>query len=417
MLSRSLAILASVVLLAGCAATADPKPEADPAPTEELTSESIVGEVPVTFGSAAMTVQVHPIVRAGESLVLTLDVVVDDDSSDVLTSGPLDALMPLWSSSSDLSLSDWVGVRLFDLYSEEVIAPALDESGIAVISRTEASAGASTERVQLVYGDSFAQDFDLAIPGGGFVGEVPVMEADVPDVEGADFVDLGAVVSQPVVPMVSYSQDLASATRTDADAEKALIALSADFLFGYDSAELTDEARAAIQAAAEQIGDREAGTVQVIGHTDSDGEEAANQDLSERRAAAVAAVLGEFIDATEYPLVVSGRSASEPAAPNDTEAGRLQNRRVELLITTPKREEGAISDLEAGELPDTNGMVATGAMGVDVEGTRPWHISAEHAYNVKNHLVVELKIEALDGLVGAAGPDIFGGTATGPAGS
>jgi OOP family OmpA-OmpF porin len=70
---------------------------------------------------------------------------------------------------------------------------------------------------------------------------------------------------------------------------------------------------------------------QIIGHTDSRGSEAYNQVLSERRAAAVADYLyANGID--ESRVTVLGEGESKPKASNDTKEGRLENRRVEVII-------------------------------------------------------------------------------------
>ncbi|MDH3404456.1 MAG: carboxypeptidase regulatory-like domain-containing protein [Acidobacteriota bacterium] len=70
-------------------------------------------------------------------------------------------------------------------------------------------------------------------------------------------------------------------------------------------------------------------TFRVAGHTDSDGTEAYNQDLSERRARAVIRWLAERgVDAGR--LRPAGYGESRPAAPNDTPSGKALNRRVEL---------------------------------------------------------------------------------------
>jgi outer membrane protein OmpA-like peptidoglycan-associated protein len=71
--------------------------------------------------------------------------------------------------------------------------------------------------------------------------------------------------------------------------------------------------------------------VRIVGHTDADGDDAANIDLSRRRAAAVKAVLtSEFgIDAAR--METDGKGEAEPAAGNDTAAGKAANRRVEFV--------------------------------------------------------------------------------------
>ena len=68
----------------------------------------------------------------------------------------------------------------------------------------------------------------------------------------------------------------------------------------------------------------------IEGHTDNSGDAAANQTLSEKRAAAVKAYLvGKGIDASR--LESKGLGATKPKAGNDTAEGRQTNRRVELV--------------------------------------------------------------------------------------
>ncbi|MEM6374057.1 MAG: OmpA family protein, partial [Pseudomonadota bacterium] len=72
-------------------------------------------------------------------------------------------------------------------------------------------------------------------------------------------------------------------------------------------------------------------TVQILGHTDSDGDASYNQDLSERRASAVTDIL---IGGGVAPgrLVAIGRGETQPVASNLTPEGKAQNRRVDIVI-------------------------------------------------------------------------------------
>jgi OmpA-OmpF porin, OOP family len=71
--------------------------------------------------------------------------------------------------------------------------------------------------------------------------------------------------------------------------------------------------------------------IEVAGHTDSDGEEAANQALSEKRAQAVADYLVKAgLPVNRFTPV--GYGSTQPIAGNDTEQGKAQNRRIDFVV-------------------------------------------------------------------------------------
>jgi OOP family OmpA-OmpF porin len=119
-------------------------------------------------------------------------------------------------------------------------------------------------------------------------------------------------------------------------------AVGAQALFDFDKSDLKAEGMAELRKIADLIksqGDR-VGDIDVIGHTDSKGSEEYNQRLSERRAKAVTEYLvslgidGSIID-------TSGRGELQPAASNDTEAGRARNRRVEVHVGGTRYKQGS----------------------------------------------------------------------------
>ncbi|BCF89317.1 MULTISPECIES: OmpA family protein [Paraburkholderia] len=70
---------------------------------------------------------------------------------------------------------------------------------------------------------------------------------------------------------------------------------------------------------------------QVVGHTDSTGQPAYNQTLSVNRAQSVVNQLAQD-GVAQQRLAASGMGANQPIADNNTEAGRAQNRRVEIYL-------------------------------------------------------------------------------------
>jgi OOP family OmpA-OmpF porin len=114
------------------------------------------------------------------------------------------------------------------------------------------------------------------------------------------------------------------------------ITLGAHALFDHDKSNLRPEGKSELDALAAKL--RAFSSVQsinVVGHTDSDGTEAYNQGLSERRAASVKDYLVQQ-GVSSSVISTSGQGESSPTASNATKEGRQQNRRVEISITATK---------------------------------------------------------------------------------
>lgn len=71
--------------------------------------------------------------------------------------------------------------------------------------------------------------------------------------------------------------------------------------------------------------------VKIVGHTDSDGDDAKNMDLSKRRAAAVKAALHSEFGISESRMETDGKGESQPVDKNDSVTGKANNRRVEFI--------------------------------------------------------------------------------------
>jgi len=107
-------------------------------------------------------------------------------------------------------------------------------------------------------------------------------------------------------------------------------------LFAFDRAVLTPDARAALDQLVQQVQAMDLEVVIAVGHADATGSSAYNQRLSERRAGAVKAYLVQRgIDADR--IYTEGRGEAQPAASNQTRAGRAQNRRVQIEAVGTKR--------------------------------------------------------------------------------
>jgi outer membrane protein OmpA-like peptidoglycan-associated protein len=115
-----------------------------------------------------------------------------------------------------------------------------------------------------------------------------------------------------------------------------LVHFESDVLFDVDSAVVRPDARDALDQASQVLIEFPKTAVVVQGHTDSTGTEVHNQELSERRAHAVVAYLnGRGIDPARMAPI--GYGEGQPIASNESESGRAQNRRVDLLLKAKAR--------------------------------------------------------------------------------
>jgi outer membrane protein OmpA-like peptidoglycan-associated protein len=71
--------------------------------------------------------------------------------------------------------------------------------------------------------------------------------------------------------------------------------------------------------------------INIVGHTDSDGDDANNMDLSKRRAASVKNELAKTFGIDASRIQTDGKGESQPVAPNDTPGNKAKNRRVEFI--------------------------------------------------------------------------------------
>ena len=114
------------------------------------------------------------------------------------------------------------------------------------------------------------------------------------------------------------------------DARGEVFTLAGD-AFASGQAQLTGTAAASIRALGTYLSAMPGGAVQVLGHTDSQGEEATNLALSERRAQQVRATLvGAGL--ARARVEARGVGEAEPVADNANAAGRAKNRRVEIVV-------------------------------------------------------------------------------------
>jgi OOP family OmpA-OmpF porin len=143
------------------------------------------------------------------------------------------------------------------------------------------------------------------------------------------------LASSPAEPEVLPEPAIAS-TITQEPFEK--ISFETETLFDFDKTTLKNEGKQRLDLLASRLMDGVVQVVVALGHTDSLGTQAYNQQLSEKRARAVADYLSNKGIPNEK-IFTEGRGGSQPIASNSSETGRAMNRRVEIEVVTARARE------------------------------------------------------------------------------
>ena len=111
--------------------------------------------------------------------------------------------------------------------------------------------------------------------------------------------------------------------------------------FDTGKAVLSEEAKTDLCALANQAAATDNSLLLVVGYTDSTGSQELNQTLSEKRAGGVVNYLQQACGWKPYRMLTpTGMAMADPAASNDTEEGKAQNRRVTVSIMVSKAVDG-----------------------------------------------------------------------------
>ncbi|MFF5260630.1 OmpA family protein [Actinomadura viridis] len=175
----------------------------------------------------------------------------------------------------------------------------------------------------------------LGVPGVASAVPGPPSGDDVPDAQMAESIrtfDLG-----PAVRGIDIAASVLPLESEETTGGRITVRMSADVLFDFNKATLTDAARRRIGRLATRLRGS-TGTVEVAGHSDAIGAPAYNQALSARRAEAVKAELVRLLGGSAGSRVQArGYGENRPVAPNekggkDDPEGRAKNRRVDITF-------------------------------------------------------------------------------------
>jgi outer membrane protein OmpA-like peptidoglycan-associated protein len=350
-----------VLALAGCGTDApEPGPAAATSDPPTLSTDPTPVAVRGDVLGLDLEGTVGPLVVDGDLAVLRIEVGASGGEGSLLTGGVF----------GNRAISDqedsFDGVRLVDLDAGVVREAARSGSGkaLAALGEQYMIAPGREPVVGFVAFDAPATPTTaVLVPSLGLVEDVPVVAAD--DADGltmpvADLAPSGTDdVVAPTAVLETYSATADDAVRTRDTGEKVSVNVSSDVLFAVDSADLGPEADTALEAVAGELALAADGELVVVGHTDDVGEDAANQDLSERRAQAVADRLGQVADLGRFDVRVEGRGEREPVTAELTDEARSLNRRVTVEFTAadePVVVAGPTGDVAAAEGPTVDGL-------------------------------------------------------------
>ena len=116
------------------------------------------------------------------------------------------------------------------------------------------------------------------------------------------------------------------------EGEALKVTFDSGILFATNSSTVSAASKSALRTLATSLEANPDTDIKIIGHTDNTGKVDYNQILSEKRAKSVFDYLMEDQGISSKRMTYEGKGIHEPIADNSTEAGRAQNRRVEIII-------------------------------------------------------------------------------------
>jgi len=141
----------------------------------------------------------------------------------------------------------------------------------------------------------------------------------------------GAIIGHQMDQKAKEIQGKVAGAEVTRVGEGLVVTFASGLLFDFDSDRLRAESKKNLDNLASSLSDFGDSKLLLVGHTDSQGGDEYNINLSRRRADAVASYL-ESQRVSVSRVQTSGRGESEPIASNDTDEGRQANRRVEVAF-------------------------------------------------------------------------------------
>ncbi|HEU4799970.1 MAG TPA: OmpA family protein [Gemmatimonadales bacterium] len=141
----------------------------------------------------------------------------------------------------------------------------------------------------------------------------------------------GAIIGDQMDRRADELEDSIPGAEIERVGEGILVTFESGILFGFDSTSIQPAGQSNLATLSSNLEKYPDSNVLIVGHTDSVGADSYNMTLSERRAESAASYLRQQGVAAGR-IRTEGRGEIEPVADNSTDAGRQENRRVEVAI-------------------------------------------------------------------------------------
>lgn len=166
---------------------------------------------------------------------------------------------------------------------------------------------------------------------GGVVGERYGSTAKGAIIGAAVGGTAGAIIGRQMDKQAEELEDELEGAEVDRVGEGIAVRFDNSLMFDFDSASLRSNARSELTKLADNLREYPNTDLVIVGHTDSVGSDDYNMNLSQQRAnAARDYLIAQNVSPSRVTTV--GKGEREPVESNDSDAGRQQNRRVEVAI-------------------------------------------------------------------------------------
>lgn len=146
----------------------------------------------------------------------------------------------------------------------------------------------------------------------------------------------GAVIGNQMDKQAEEIQSKVPDAKVERVGEGIVVEFNSNILFGFDKSALSYPAKENLDKLVVVLNEYSETDIEIQGHTDNTGSLAYNQRLSEERANEVSGYLADK-GVSSSRLNIKGFGETVPKYDNDSDAGRIENRRVEFLITANEK--------------------------------------------------------------------------------